>query len=403
MSGFLFGCAAPYSQAQFKYFKGDPVGAEEILTPLVEKEVEKSGRNQNLYLWDLGVYRFFQGNYDGAIESFKASVVDADMLHSAGETAGAALTSASSQRYAGDPIEVSIAYFYLGLSYYMIGDYQNALVGFRRSLEEDISKDMARQGDIGITNYLMGEAFFRTGRYDDAAVAFKRAADYKKSLLPAYAGMYQSNVLLNRTSDLGLIEEQIVSLGGQRYFDSVKETGGSGLTLIMMAGRASKVSADGFIGAFRKRDEFKQPSSDWKIRIDKGRGQFDLYLTDKMHDHFKDQGGAGDEAKKQMTRAMVSQGMKAVPCLSAFAPSTDADLRYWVTVPGAFHVAYMPVMPGSYSIAVSGVDQKWCYPGTGDLWEGIEVKDITRTLLVMNSFGSVSAVRIKEPVVGEEQ
>ena len=66
LSAFLFGCAAPYIQAQNKYFKGDPVGAEEVLTPLVEKEVEKTGRNQNLYLWDLGVYRFFQADYGGA-------------------------------------------------------------------------------------------------------------------------------------------------------------------------------------------------------------------------------------------------------------------------------------------------------------------------------------------------
>ena len=396
LSGFLFGCSTPYTKAQNSYFGGDPAGAEGILAPLAEKEVEKSGKNKNLYLWDLGVYRFFQGNYDGAIESFMAGVVDADMLHTAGETVGSAFTSASAQKYVGDPIEVSLAYFYLGLSYYMTGDYQNALVGFRRSLEEDLSKDMARQGDIGITNYLMGESFFRTGRYDDAAVAFKRAADYKAGLLPAYAGMYQSNVNLNRISDLEIIEKKIISIGGEGYFESVRKNSGSGITLLMMSGRASRVTADAFTGAFRNRNEFVQPDPDWKIRVDEKRGVYDLYLADRMHDHFEDQGGAGGEAKKQMTRAFVSEGMKAVPCLAVFAPNTDADLRYWPTVPGGFYVGYLPLEPGSYSVEVTGVDQSSCDPGTGNLWDGIVVNEKRRTLVVVNSFGSVSKFRIKE-------
>ncbi|MBN2184526.1 MAG: tetratricopeptide repeat protein [Candidatus Krumholzibacteriota bacterium] len=403
LSGFLFGCSTPYIKAQGKYFSGDPAAAEEILAPAAEKEVEKSGKNKNLYLWDLGVYRFFQGNYDGAIESFHAGVVDADMLHTAGETVGAAFTSASSQNYVGDPVEVSLAYFYLGLSYYMKGDYQNALVGFRRSLEEDISKDLARQGDIGITNYMMGEVFFRTGRYDDAAVAFKRAVDYKEGFLPGYAGMYQSNVNLNRVSDLGIIEEKIVSIGGQGYFDGVRENSGSGITLLMMSGRASKVKSDAFTGAFRNRAEFTQPDPYWKGRVDENSGEYRLYLADRMHDHFEDQGGAGDEVKKQATRALVSEGMKAIPVLSLFAPSTAADVRYWPTLPGGFYVGYFPLEPGSYSVEVTGVNRSGADPDTGNQWDGIEVKENRRTLVVMNSFGSVSRLRVRETVSEEEE
>ena len=95
ISAYLMGCAPnPYSKAQGHYFDGDPVMAEEVLTPVSAEEAEKDGKMKNLYLWDLGVYRFSQGNYEGAIECFMAGVKDVEAIHDAGETVGRRIAGA---------------------------------------------------------------------------------------------------------------------------------------------------------------------------------------------------------------------------------------------------------------------------------------------------------------------
>ena len=82
---------------------------------------------------------------------------------------------------------------------------------------------------------------------------------------------------------------------------------------------------------------------------------------------------------------------------------TAADQRYWPTLPGGFYAGYLPLEPGTYSVEVTGVDQQDCDPDTGNLWDGIIVKEKRRTLVVMNSFGSVSRFRVKEAVNEEEK
>ncbi len=395
LCGCLAGCIPnTYMGARQQYYNGDPVAAEELLKPEMDAQIEKNGVNKNLVMWDMGIYRFFRGDYNGAIKSFMDGLADADALHTAGETVGAAFSSASSQMYVGDPVEISLAYFFVGLSYYMIGEYQNALIGFRRSLEEDMSSDKSRQGDLGITNYMMGESFIRTGRYDNAAVAYRRAIEYKKNLLPAYVGLYQAYIKMNKVSDSRLAGEEIKKIGGPRYFDDVKENPDNGITVIMMSGRASMVTADKTSGAFRQRKEILPGSENWKISVNKFPGKYDLYLSDKMHDHFMDQGGVVGEAKRQITRALVGAAMKEIPVLKFFAPDTDADTRYWATIPSCFYIGHYPLSPETYSISVSDVCMGGVGASTGNRWDGIVVSENKKILLVMNSFGSMSGANV---------
>ena len=104
---YLGGCAKPYVKAEKAYFKGDPVKAEEIITPVAEKEVEKDRNEKNRCLWDLGVYRFTQGNWDGALEAFRMSVTDFEEVHSTGDGVKSFFFSKASQKYVGYPVEIS--------------------------------------------------------------------------------------------------------------------------------------------------------------------------------------------------------------------------------------------------------------------------------------------------------
>jgi tetratricopeptide (TPR) repeat protein len=384
------GCASPYVTAQKQYWSGDPATAEQTLTPKAEEAIEKDNKEKNLMAWDLGIYRFSQENYDGAIEVFMEGVRDVEELHSTGQTVAAALTNASSQKYIGDPVEVSMAYLYIGLSYYMKGDYQNALIGFRRSLEEDLSKDEARQGDMGITNYMMGETFLQIDRYDDAAVAFRRAIEHQDDLAPAYMGLYGALAKMGSTTDLMMIENKLDSLVDGNIKENWREYPDQGITVAMFCGRASKIEKDAFLGAFRKRAENKHKVKQWYLNVIPEPGRSKIYFSDAMHEHFTDQGGLGDEIRKQTTRAVVGAGMKAL--LGFSLGGADADIRYWPTIPGYIYIGYVPVPAGSYSIEVEGLSNKdkpiEAFTRTHS---GIGVAEGKRTLVVLTSFGTVSS------------
>ncbi len=386
----LGGCAGPYVKAQMEYYKGDPEKAEAILKPAADECVAKNAKEKNLMLWDLGVYRFAQGNFDGAIEAFMQGVKDVEELHSAGQTVGAALTSAGSQKYVGDPIEISMAYLYIGMCYYMKGDFQNALVGFRRSLEEDLSKEQVRQGDMGITNYMMGETYFQTGRYDDAVVAFRKAVEHEVNLVPAHIGLYQSYVKLGNTSELEKIRGDIKTMAGDAVASFLDKDTHQGMTVAIFSGIAPKVQADAFLGAFRTRNENKHKVKTWELNITPEPGPSIAYLSDEMMTHYSDQGGLGGEVKKQATRAVISTGMKAV--LGFGLSNTNADIRYWPTLPGYIYIAYAPLTPGKYCIEVKGRDNKdRIVDAYSRRYDDINISEGKKAFVVLTSFGTISS------------
>lgn len=388
---YLSGCAPnPYVKAQKHYYECEPELAEEILTPLADQEQTKDGKMKNLYLWDLGVYRFSQGNYDGAINCFMESVKDQEEIHDAGKTASAMLSDAKNQKYVGDPVEVSTAYLYLGLSFFMSGDYQNALVALRRSIEEDLSKDVSRQGDMAVTNYILAETFWRVGKYDDAIVAYRRALEHSEDLVPAYIGLYHAMRALGKRADEERIRDEIEKRVDEDYFTAVMDNAGAqGISFMFISGHPSKVER---VSAFRKRKEIKQKIHAWQISCNQaGEKGVSLFLADRMHDHFTDQGGLSDEVRKQTTRAVAGTLMKQVPILGLFAPSTEADVRYWPTMPGYIYIGFYPTKVGSHKLSLHGCEKDGTpIPEHIWSWDDIEVENGKRKLVIVNGCYTLS-------------
>lgn len=387
MVGGLAGCAGPYVKAQQQYWQGNPDEAIVLLQPELDKAIEKDSDAKNLYLWDMGIYCFSIGNYECAIEDFRRSVSDYEQIDGAGKTIAKVFTSASSQKYVGDPVEVSVAYLFLGLAYYMTGDYQNALVGLRRSIEEDLCKDPGCEGDMGTTNFLLGECYARVGRWDDATVAYRRAVQYNPDLIPAYVALYWALQEQGRTSDVEAVLGEIQSRVEPAYFEAIRAHQGRGVTLVLFTERASAVRRDALTGAFRNRADFGQAIQAWQVTTRPTDMTCKLSMADRMHTHFKMQGGASNEAKQQATRYAASQAMQQIPCLAAFAPSTEADVRYWVTLPGYFYIGYVPLEPGTYDMSVSAFDQRF-RPAShfAASWTGIEVKENHRALVLSSGY-----------------
>lgn len=390
----LAGCATPYVKSHQLYFMGDAAGAETVLTPEADKELKKDGNMKNLYMWDLGLYQFGQGKYKEAIQSFKHSVADRERLYSTGQTITAvAFKSASSSKYLGDPVEVSVAYLYMGFAYTILGDQENAMVAFRRSTEEDLNKDPTLVGDMGITNYMMGEWYLRGKQYDNAIVAFRRAASHAPDLVPAYVGIYHAARESKDQNALDFAKQGLEKRVGAAYMQQIEANPGQGITVVLASELPDGVSKDIVTGMFRQRNEVTSPIKYWELRAETGE-KLVLTQADHMHTHFKDQGGMGGEATRQVAKAAVGEAMKLAGC-GILAPSTEADVRYWMTMPGRFYVGYTPAAEGTYTVAVQAYDGKSRPIATlAQEWTGVPVAKGRRTVLVANSYIKAPTARL---------
>lgn len=390
----LAGCATPYVKSHQLYFTGDAGGAETVLAPVADKELKKDGNMKNLYMWDLGLYQFSQGKYEEAIESFKHSVADRERLYSTGQTiTTVAFKSAASSKYLGDPVEVSVAYLYMGFAFTILGDQENAMVAFRRSTEEDLNKDPGLVGDMGITNYMMGECYLRAKQYDNAIVAFRRAATHAPDLVPAYVGIYHAARENNDRNALDFARQGLEKRVGAAYMQQVETHAGQGITVVLAGDLPDNVSKDVLTGMFRQRNEIASPIQHWELRAE-DHDKLLLAQADHMHTHFKDQGGLGGEATRQVAKAAVGEAMKMAGC-GILAPSTEADVRYWMTMPGRFYVGYAPAAEGTYSVAVQAYDgRSRPLPALAQEWTGVPVAKGRRTILVANSYVKTTTAQL---------
>lgn len=382
------GCAVnPYIKSHQQYFSGDPAAAEQTLTLEAQKEATKDGKWKNLYLWDLGIYQFNQGKYKEAIDSFKASVLDRERMYGTGETVKTvALKSSSSSKYLGDPVEVSVAYLYLGFSYLLRGDLENCLVAFRRSTEEDLSEDEQRIGDMAITNYMMGECYLRTQQPDDAIVAFRRALASSPDFVPAYIGMLHAAGQNKDLSTQEFARAEMAKRLSPEYLAQLDSQSSQGIVVVLANDVPDFVSKDMWVGMFRKREEVASNIGRWQLRIEQAVTPVAMSQADHMHTHFKDQGGFQGETTRQLAKAAMGQGLKRLG-LGFLAPNTDADIRYWSTMPGRFHVGYLPIAPGTYNVSLQCFDKKDKeFTTLGRQWSGVVVQDGQRAILIANSF-----------------
>jgi len=374
-------------KAQQEYWKGDAQAARETLQPELDKNVEKDTKAKNLFLWDMGVYCFSVADYECAAEMFEASVQAYQEIHGTGKTAKSMFKSASGMKYAGDPVEISTAWLFMGLSFHLSGNTSNGMVALRRSIEEDICKEADCEGNMVVTNFLMGEYYRRQGAFDDAVVAFRRAIQFSPDLVPAYVGLHEALSAQGKVSDAEQAYEQLSERVDPSYLADIKECGDQGALVVMYGERCPSVTKDMFTGMFRKRRDIRAGISSWQISANPSGGQYQMNLADQMSTHVHEQGGFGGEAKKQVTRAVVGTAMKQIPCVGLFAPSTDADLRYWATMPGSFYIGYIPLKSGEYNFQVTGFDHKGReVPMYAKNWSSIIVEEGVKPMIFASGY-----------------
>jgi tetratricopeptide (TPR) repeat protein len=387
------GCAPNLHQNALKEYRaGDPAKAEETLAPwLAEKADDKDAM---LYLWDIGMFRFAQGNYLAATEVWMQSDVMAGVEPGSGETFSALMSADASKDYLGDPVEHSIASLYVGLGYYSVGDYRNALVAFKKSLEWDFNEDPELTGNMVITNHMMGECYTRLGEGDDAIVGFRRALTENPDFVPSYVGIIRELEKGNDTAEAARQKEELAARVPDGYIEAVGEHP-QGILAVIMSDPPPPVEE--VADAFRKRKDKKSHIRSWVVAADElysrepGAGlrsftpdsALHASLADHTLTHFKDQGGEAG----QITRKLVQAGISAVTeGLFGFGSDSSADLRYWSTIPGDVFAMYLPLEPGLHTVRTYAYKKD--YEGMHEykqLWHYIPVRENQTTALVLIS------------------
>jgi tetratricopeptide (TPR) repeat protein len=188
------GCASPQEKsahtAVADFYAGEYRRAAAQLQPLSQRTDENFVLN-NLRL---GSIEMIEGKLDLAQAAFLRAyeVINSVDVNNGGRTLGAVLVSEKIKIWKGEPYERAMANFYLGLTYYIQHDYNNARAAFENALfklrdyasnSQENHQDYSEQESTFVIGLVMlGRCWQRLGRDDLAKANFDRARQLRPDL-----------------------------------------------------------------------------------------------------------------------------------------------------------------------------------------------------------------------------
>lgn len=183
-------------------------GPERILTQLEQLSLPDRDRAQ--YLLDAGILKLYIGNMEAAradLQQAKA-IMSALQAVSISENLAAATSNEAMRSYSGTPSDRVLVHFYLALSYLLSGDLDGARVEVLQSdvTMQSLSDDGSLAGQLASMRFLTGLVYEINGEYDDALIAYRRAYSIMIERGDFVPEALQIS-LLNMTRQQGFIDE----------------------------------------------------------------------------------------------------------------------------------------------------------------------------------------------------
>lgn len=352
-------------------------------------EDEEEGRDQLLYLLDIGLSYHMAGNYAESNKYFlKADEVAEikDYTNLAAE-AGTLLTSDNIKHYKAEDFEYVLISSYLAINYTLMGQLEDALIEAKRvnrKLYRMQTEGKRKYKQDAFAMYLSGVLYEMSKEDDNAYISYKKTNEINKNYPGLGIDLYRMALRLNRNEDLNRWKKQY-SLTSQdiQTAKELNDKRNKGQILIIYQNGISPVkrphpnfySIPKFVPRFNP-VEYAEVSIDQKPR-----GQtytlFDVQ-TAAIENLDEKYGGiiakkvAGVVAKEiignQVAKQTKNEGLGLLVKFALYA-ADEADIRSWNLIPQSFQIARFPVDPGQHKIdlnlrgAMSKVDRP-----------GIEVK-----------------------------
>lgn len=386
----VLGCGSHRTAGVGEYYAGNAAAAEEAYRTMIEREPN----SRALYLLLLGTVELDRGDVAEARERFIEATRIMESFKASGEFE-AVVGAESSKEYKGDPYERMMAWWYLGLLDFMLGDYDMALPSFKSAVLADAGgRDERFYGDTAAALLFLGLTYRALGQDERAASEFAEAAKANHARDTAGAAARSSGAegdvppLTDTVGDLNGNFLVVVGLGRGPY---KYETGvyGEAAAIARCAypERQACISVDGRpVGrTVAVEDVFYQAATRGGRAMDAvlaGKAIFKGALEVAAEESFED--SAETDAPSEKRRRSFLSGL-ALAVMSLFV-RPEADTRSWETLPDEIQVLSANISSGKHIVEAAFLDQGGNeIPGMRIHWEDVTFSSDRRTVLYVRS------------------
>lgn len=406
VAAILAGCGPSQEQlslAKAMSARGDRQPAYNESARFLHGYCDKHDKDYVMWGMDYASLCLMNGSYDAAKAELLKCYQDIATRQDTDKETAAAMSNECLKIFKGEPFERAMLCCYLGLMYYMEGDFNNARIFFAQADMQDATtlenmKDYRH--DFQLAHYWLGRTYLKLGQEDNARIAFAKASQrIPRKNEDAEAKGLRGAQAKNRDARLRL-EPQSYKLARE---GKPPVEGAADMT-------ASPVEAE--LPAAQKEAQGENPvqlaakdvaqflSSDFQkevnliLVIETGvsptkyltgesgclsaiiRGAYEerkvvayldghkagaaVPLIDLFHQ--ADTRGTGEKEKAQMAKGVTKAILNQLPYVSSVSSYWDvrADGRYWSLMPGDIHVFAAKVKPGTYTLNLQCLDSNNC-------------------------------------------
>lgn len=366
----LTGCATKQTRqadmAVGDYMMGDYNSAEAKLKPLAKRTDENFVLNNAR----LGSSALVNYDLDTAQSAFRNAydVINSVGTNDGGRGLGAAVVDEKIKVWKGEPFERAMLNFYLGLTFYIRHDYNNARAAFENALfklrdygegSDKADKYRTQESNFALAYLMLGKCYQRLDRAADAQRAFARAVELRPGLASVadWARNEQSNVLL--VIDYGFGPQKVANSDGAivGFAPTPQEEGPVPPPMLYIDGRPASLG-----GSVHPPIDLLVLAQDRKWQsIDTIRAVKSALGTGLIA------GGIGYAAVDRRANPYVALGLIAGGL--AMKAMSQADVRQWEMLPRTTFVIPLTLPPGKHDVTVD-------FPTVGGLrqeWRGLDV------------------------------
>ena len=306
-----------------------------------ESLLAQEPKNEALERDEAGVMALLEGDVRGAQRHFRQAFDELEDLSSTtGETVGAFLGSAESRRWKGEPYERCMNAYYLGVTYWLLGDEDNAAASFKSAVLRDADSEAGEaQSDFALMWFLMGQAQRSAMHQDRGRDALERAHALRAdNEWTAPDRATTGNVLLLVETGLGPMRVPVGSHGSDVAFRP--RPGGVGGARVRLGdadlGRAAPLG-----GIYHQATTRGTKVID---RISGGKAVFKdaAVIGGALVLH-----NSGSRSSDIAGVALIAAGLLA---------SAQNDMRYWSSLPDEVHVLLAELPEGRQELTLVGID-----------------------------------------------
>jgi tetratricopeptide (TPR) repeat protein len=335
------------------YQIGDYAAAEATLKPTITKKDENYVLNNCRY----GSAAIAAGDLMGAENAFFTAyqVMNSTNVNDSGRTAGATVIFEGVKVWLGEPFERAMAHYYLGVTFLIKHDYENARAAFQNSLfklrsyanKDDLEHYQAAESNFAMGYFGLGFCYLRLGRPDLAAANFQLAEKNDPRLVGVIRDVQAPNVNAlvfvdygsgPRRAPKGWYNEE------SAFGPTPAEVGPIGPVELLVDGQIVTHNGE----AYHMVDTLAMAQEQRWQDIDTIRKTKAVIGTGAMA------AGAGVTAygaqRHDTGTALAGLGVMALG--AALAASSQADVRYWETLPRTVYVVPASLKPGPHEILV---------------------------------------------------